>query len=621
VTSKNAKFRPQLLDLTPSEFTGRPLDDLSGKGKPPTRRLSGFASSVFGSGKNDQLSPGRSSNRGPSRNRALTTSMGSANHAGAIRKSALEQHQSNRHIGKLWAALVVVAGAAVWATDVWKITANSGNPLAATSVIPKGIVGKPVFPSPDFFFADKTDALALSEPHSGTPVKPQKPEGPMAQQASFTSEAIQEEALHQESQDTITPTSQASLPSKIIQLNARPLKPQNAHLKGSDTGPIRPDTEKAAIIVAPPPSIAENERVITVASGNTFTGILSANGVSTNQLSPLFTDPIVREHLSTLKLGQTINLILAGDGSLNKLTTRVAPDRRVTIELIDGTYETSTVELPVIAERTVTTGLIEQSLYLAAEKANLQQSTIMALAEIFQWELDFARDIRAGDRFSLVYDRLYREGKYIGDGDILAAQFSRAGKTHTAIGFTNSEGETGYYTPEGESMRRTFMRHPVDVVRITSKFDPNRLHPVLHQIRAHRGVDYGSPYGSPIYATADGRVAFSGSKNAYGNTVILKHGEKFSTLYAHMSKISKKARVGKNVSQGDVIGYVGNSGRVTGTHLHYEFRVNDRQIDPLKVKLPAAEPIEDHYFASLEKRSEQMIALINATDQVAKASE
>lgn len=150
------------------------------------------------------------------------------------------------------------------------------------------------------------------------------------------------------------------------------------------------------------------------------------------------------------------------------------------------------------------------------------------------------------------------------------------------------------------------MRHPVDLVRITSKFNPKRMHPVLHKIKAHRGVDYGSPHGSPIYATADGKVKFSGPYGAYGNTVILQHGQRFSTLYAHMSKISSKSKKGKRIKQGDVIGYVGRSGRVTGTHLHYEFRVNGEQIDPLKVELPAAEPLAKKYLAELRAISQEM---------------
>ena len=351
-------------------------------------------------------------------------------------------------------------------------------------------------------------------------------------------------------------------------------------------------------------------QLITVSSGDTLSGILHRHGLKTDQMHQLLTNDLIKEHLSNIDVGQVLELTQDESGLFSNLTVKVGNDRRVNIDRTSSGYDVTTVELPVERRQVVTSGMIDQSLYLAAEQANLKQSTIMELANIFQWELDFAREIRKGDKFSLVYDRLYREGEYIGDGDILAAEFVRGGRSYKAIRFTTDEGDTGYFTPEGESKRREFLRHPVDVVRITSKFNPNRLHPVLHQIRAHRGVDYGSPHGSPIYATADGKVIYSGSKNAYGNTVILKHGHQFSTLYAHMSRISDKSQTGARVKQGDVIGYVGNTGRVTGTHLHYEFRVNGEQIDPLKVELPAAQPIDRKYLADLKKLADEMTGLM-----------
>ncbi|WP_088916793.1 peptidoglycan DD-metalloendopeptidase family protein [Granulosicoccus antarcticus] len=348
--------------------------------------------------------------------------------------------------------------------------------------------------------------------------------------------------------------------------------------------------------------------VVAVAPGNTLSGILNVHGVAIDQMPKLLTDELVKENLSSLAIGQELEITQTADGEFHDLRTRVGDDKRITIRRSDDGFAVASIDLPVEKERVVTSGTIEQSLYLAAAKANLKQSTIMELADIFQWELDFAKDIRKGDQFSLVYDRLYRDGSYIGDGDILAAEFIRGGKTHRAIRFTTDDGVTGYYSADGQSKRRTFMRHPVDVVRITSKFNPNRLHPILHQIRAHRGVDYGSPYGSPIYATADGKISLAGKNGAYGNTVILQHGQKFSTLYAHMSKIADKSIAGKRVKQGDVIGYVGKTGRVTGTHLHYEFRVNGKQIDPLKVELPAAQPIDAKYLPELKAVSDEMTA-------------
>ena len=353
----------------------------------------------------------------------------------------------------------------------------------------------------------------------------------------------------------------------------------------------------------------ENNRTVRVKSGDTLSGILNDNGVSADGLKTILADQLVQEHLNTLRVDDKLDFEFGVDGTLNSVSMKVNRDTRVRISQVQpDQFVSESIKLPLEYERVVTSGTIQQSLYLAAEKANLKQSTIMELSDIFEWELDFARDIRKGDSFSIVYDRLYREGKYIGDGDILAAEFIRGNKAHRAIRFTDDNGHTDYYSPNGDSKRRAFMRHPVDVVRITSKFDPNRLHPVLHKIRAHKGVDYGSPHGSPIYATADGIVQTAGAKGAYGQTVILKHGDNRTTLYAHMSRIAKKSRVGVRVKRGDVIGYVGKTGRVTGTHLHYEFRIGGKHVDPLKVKLPNAPSLDKQYHARLKAVANELLA-------------
>lgn len=350
------------------------------------------------------------------------------------------------------------------------------------------------------------------------------------------------------------------------------------------------------------------EKIVSVKSGDTLSGILNDNGISIEQMPKLLSDRFVIEHLSNLRIGQKLTITQTADGSFHSMTAKVGNDKRVTVRSSDSGLAVASIDLPIEKERVVTSGTIENSLFEAAEQANLKQSTIMELADIFEWELDFSRDIRNGDQFSIVFDRLYREGKYIGDGDILAAEFIRGGRAYRAIRFTTDDGRTDYYSPDGRSKRRTFLRHPVDVVRITSRFDPNRMHPVLNQVRAHRGVDYGSPYGSPIYATADGVVKKSGFQNAYGNRVIIQHGNNISTLYAHMSKIDGSAKEGVRVKRGEVIGYVGKTGRVTGTHLHYEFRKNGIHMDPLKVTLPEAAPIAAKYRDSLRAVSDEMVA-------------
>jgi len=237
----------------------------------------------------------------------------------------------------------------------------------------------------------------------------------------------------------------------------------------------------------------------------------------------------------------------------------------------------------------------------------------MNLVDIYQWDIDFSSDIRKGDTFKVIYEKLYRNNEAIGDGDILAVEFVNSGKTIKAIRSTDPSGRTSYYTPKGRSMRKAFLRNPIDIVRITSHFDPKRKHPVLHTLRAHKGTDYGAPIGTPIRSSGDGKVIFAGKKGAYGNTIILKHGEKYTTLYAHMSKFAKEMKPGKRVHQGQIIGYVGKTGRVTGAHLHYEFRIHGHHKNPQKVKLPGAKPLAKKYRNDFKQKSKSYIAMLEGT--------
>src|SRR5690606_26901939 len=271
------------------------------------------------------------------------------------------------------------------------------------------------------------------------------------------------------------------------------------------------------------------------------------------------------------------------------------------------------VATPIEIRQSFAHGTIESSLFVSARAAGVSPEIILKLAnDSFGWDIDFALDIRTGDEFSVVYEQKYRDGTYIGDGRVLAAAFTNNGKTHRAIYFESADKAIAdYFAPDGRSMRRQFLRAPLDFTRISSNFNPRRRHPILNTIRAHKGVDYAAPTGTAIKAAGDGRVDFVGTKGGYGRVVILEHGGGVSTLYGHMSRFAKDLRRGQRVKQGMTIGYVGSSGAATGPHLHYEYRVNGVHKNPRTVPLPDAAPIPDTYRAEFETRARQVLASLD----------
>lgn len=261
--------------------------------------------------------------------------------------------------------------------------------------------------------------------------------------------------------------------------------------------------------------------------------------------------------------------------------------------LVDNAFDSKKIVLEPDTVETFAQGTINTSLFETGMDAGLSNSVIMQLASIFGWDVDFALDIREGDNFSLIYEEKYLDGQKVGDGDILVARFENQGRSYTAVRYADDSGYSQYYTPSGLSMRKAFLRTPVDFTRISSRFNLNRRHPILHKIRAHRGVDYAARTGTPIKAAGDGKVIFAGRKGGYGKVLILKHGSSYTTLYAHLNAFHRTIRTGKKVKQGQIVAYVGSSGLASGPHLHYEFRVNGVHRNPLTVKLPHARPIDE----------------------------
>ena len=327
--------------------------------------------------------------------------------------------------------------------------------------------------------------------------------------------------------------------------------------------------------------------------------------------------------LLNLKPGQTIHFGTStrenGTTSLEALKLVLSPIETFYVQKIDENYQAETITREVDLLQKHVTGSIESSLFEAGLTAGLTDKVVMEMAHIFGWDIDFALDLRKGDHFKLIYNEVFLDGHKIDDGNILAAEFTNRGNTFRTIRFADARGWGRYYSPKGDSMRKTFNRTPVPLSRISSRFNPNRKHPVLKTNRPHRGVDYAAKAGTPILATGDGKVDFVGTKGGYGRTVILSHGGKYTTLYAHMSRYKKGIRSGKRVKQGQIIGYIGSSGLATGPHLHYEFRVHGVHRNPLTVKLPKAEALAKQYRAEFKKQAVPLIAQLDILANTAVA--
>ena len=238
------------------------------------------------------------------------------------------------------------------------------------------------------------------------------------------------------------------------------------------------------------------------------------------------------------------------------------------------------------------TGVIDSSFYLAGLKNEIPESVIMDLAYIFGWDIDFVFDIRSGDRFKILYETPYVDGMQIENGSILIAEFYNQNNLYTAVRYQGRNKKWEYFNMDGKSLEKAFLRAPLDFAYVSSHFNPNRRHPILNTIRAHNGVDYAARRGTPIRATGEGVIQSAGWKSGYGRTIIIRHGGEITTLYAHLEKYHPTISKGVKVSQGQTIGYVGDSGLATAPHLHYEFRIGDKRTDPLKVALPSASPID-----------------------------
>jgi murein DD-endopeptidase MepM/ murein hydrolase activator NlpD len=343
----------------------------------------------------------------------------------------------------------------------------------------------------------------------------------------------------------------------------------------------------------PAPAPFELLRMI-VRSGDTLDRLFRKNHLDLGNLAEISRLPEAGSRLRMLRPGDELE-IEHDNGKLLKLYRKLDLTSALVVTRNENGFSAEIVDRPIEVHRRRAYGRIDSSLFESGNAAGLSDKLIMNLAGIFAWDVDFVLDIRTGDDYFIMYEEIYQDGKYVTDGEIVAAEFNNNGRTFQAIRFSDKGGRSDYYTPEGRSVRKAFVRAPVDFSRISSSFNPRRRHPVLNTIRAHKGVDYAAPAGTPIKAAGDGKVISRGVNGGYGNAVILQHGGNITTLYAHMSRFSNTAKIGQRVKQGQVIGYVGSTGLATAAHLHYEYRLNGVHRNPRTVELPQADPIKEEY--------------------------
>ncbi len=365
-----------------------------------------------------------------------------------------------------------------------------------------------------------------------------------------------------------------------------------------------------------------NWHTVTIKSGDTLASIFSKNELSASTTHAIATLNDQTKALRYIRPGQKIHLLLDDQGQLRQM--KYEPDITSTVLIQraeDQSFHSRIINYQLDAYPVYREGVIESSLFEAAASADIPENVIMDLASIFGWDIDFSLDIRRGDKFGIVYNELYKDDVKIRTGRILAAEFINNRKHYRAVYYTDPKGNGDYFDESGRSMRKAFLRSPVEFSRISSKFSNKRWHPVLSKWRSHKGVDYAASRGTPVRASGDGKIVHSGTKGGYGRTIIIQHGSRYTTVYGHLHRYAKGARSGRKVKQGQIIGYVGSSGLATGPHLHYEFRVNGVHRNPLTVRLPEAKPVHSTYLSHFREKTRVYLSMLELMETTVAESQ
>jgi murein DD-endopeptidase MepM/ murein hydrolase activator NlpD len=349
---------------------------------------------------------------------------------------------------------------------------------------------------------------------------------------------------------------------------------------------------------------------VIVSRNDTLDRIFRRLRLSLADLATLRSLPGLKARLDSLRPGESLRLT-HHEGELFGLERRLNDAETLKVVRAGDALKADVVENPLETHTRTVGGRIDSSLFEAVEAAGAHDLTAVALADIFGWDIDFVLDVRPGDSFVVTYQEIWRDGHYLKDGPVLAASFVNQGHEYRAVRYTDPRGATSYYTPDGRSMHRAFLRAPLEFTRVSSRFNSARMHPILNRIRAHKGVDYAAPTGTPVRAAGDGFIRYAGPLGGYGNVVEIAHTHSITTVYGHLSRFAHGTRTGAHVAQGTVIAYVGMTGLATGPHLHYEYRVNGVFKNPQTVALPAAEPINPAWSADFHAQTDPLLAALD----------
>jgi len=360
-----------------------------------------------------------------------------------------------------------------------------------------------------------------------------------------------------------------------------------------------------------PVAVSSFWRSERVQRGDTVAELLSRLNISDDAASNYLRNSTETESFRKLSVGREIQAETTATGDLIALRYLSNDGAQILIKKQDDAFQTNSLPAQLEKRLFVRTGEIKTNLYAASDAAGMPDAAANQLHELFSGDIDFHHDLRVGDKFTVIYEMTYHNGILLNTGRIQSAEFINQGRIYRAVYFQIDAQHGDYYTPEGKSVRKAFLRSPIEYSRVSSGFTNSRFHPLLNKWKAHNGVDFAAPTGTKIKATADGVVTFVGKENGYGNMVKIKHQGRYTTVYGHLSRFSQGLHRGQRVAQGDLIGFVGMTGLASGPHLHYEFKINGRHHNPMRVALPDAQPINSSYLAAFQLVADDFVARLD----------